>query len=1335
MKRRVKLAVTWLCVFAVFFGFIPHTLQSADAAAQDPIWPESGAVKLSKTAKPTGTPGEWKITLTAEGKNVEAGDTDVVLVLDKSDSMRSYKRLDNAKKAAEKFVNTLLFSNVKTRIALVTFSTSSEDTSSGFLGQNDKQQLLNNIKGISASGGTNIQSALYTAHRLLATKSSAKNKFIVLLSDGAPTFSSPAKKAASYSWPNNKYNFVLSDFDYTKTIGSGNSYQLSSGLFGDRYTIGNYTVKDNGIPTISQAKASKDAGINIYSIGLEVGNDANAVYVLKNSASANNYYPSDSAELEKVFSELAGKISYAAENAVVKDPMGEMFNLIFKGNAPVENQDYKVSQGTVKWDAASETFVWDVGNIVEGSPATLTYTIKMDSSKNPSADVNYPTNGRTTIEYTDVNQQRTSKEFEVPQVSFGKGSILVKGYKVNDQGEPINADGKVVERVDLAEQLYSGSFTVNGKDALDIGPKYKVPAPKLDNYVLKKGTDPTEETLTIQEPNKTIWFGYALAPQKLTIKYVDRETGKSIANDDSSLSGTIGQTITLKALDIPGYTPEKTEVQYTFKAKDNEYTFFYKKTDLPITIKFVDKDTSKSIADDDTSRSGKVGEAVTLKALDIPGYTPEKAEITYTVKATDNVVTFFYKANAQKVNIHYIDQDTKLPIAKDSSKDGKTGESVTLTALEITGYTPVNPEVRYTFTAEANQENTFFYTKNAPVERTVHVHYKEADTGAVLKESTSTSGKVGETVTLKAEDITINGVVYVPNTYEHEYTITDKEEQSYTFIHTKKNVIPQERTVHVHYKDAATGTVLKESTSTSGKVGATITLRAEDITVDGVIYVPASYQHEYAVTEQAEQSYTFFYSKKELPTYFVTVHHLEEGTDAVLHEPTTVSGKSGEVVHVTAEPISVADAVYQPIKFNHDITIEGTPEQLYTIYYKKGEPVEPLLLTVLHLDKETLAPLAEPTSLKGKAGEHITLKPTPITVTDAVYNPEHAAYDYVFTGEATQTFSILYIKNPITHPDQHVTIKYVEQGTGKQLVNPTTKNGKAGEKVELTALSISGYTPVKSTDTYTFTDKEGQEYIFYYTRNSSGGGSSSGGSSSYYPSSKPLPQVPPVQPLPPVPKLETSYHYNYINGYPDGKIKPENLISREEVAVIFYRLMENSTRANFLKGTNSYKDIAEKRWSNRHISTMENAGIIKGYPDGSFLPERPITRAEFAAIASRFDKLNEQPNTMFSDISGHWAEKYIVSAANKGWIKGYKNGTFKPNQYITRAEAMAFINSVLNRKVHNDEIHKDAKKWPDITPTNWYYSDVMEATNYHDYHRIKDNFESWDKVNADVVYP
>ncbi len=200
-------------------------------------------------------------------------------------------------------------------------------------------------------------------------------------------------------------------------------------------------------------------------------------------------------------------------------------------------------------------------------------------------------------------------------------------------------------------------------------------------------------------------------------------------------------------------------------------------------------------------------------------------------------------------------------------------------------------------------------------------------------------------------------------------------------------------------------------------------------------------------------------------------------------------------------------------------------------------------------------------------------------------------------------------------------------------------------------------------------------------------------------------------------------------------VKPENNISREEVAAIFYRLMDDATRSDYMKSTSSYKDVAATRWSSKNIATMENAGIITGYPDGTFKPGRSITRAEFAAIASRFDDLDQQENTMISDIKGHWAEKYIVSAANKGWIKGYPDGTFKPNQYITRAEAMAFINSVLNRKVKVEGIHKDAKAWPDNTLNKWYYADVLEATNNHDYSRNADGAETWEQVKPDCVYP
>ncbi|WP_438349829.1 S-layer homology domain-containing protein [Paenibacillus sp. FA6] len=144
---------------------------------------------------------------------------------------------------------------------------------------------------------------------------------------------------------------------------------------------------------------------------------------------------------------------------------------------------------------------------------------------------------------------------------------------------------------------------------------------------------------------------------------------------------------------------------------------------------------------------------------------------------------------------------------------------------------------------------------------------------------------------------------------------------------------------------------------------------------------------------------------------------------------------------------------------------------------------------------------------------------------------------------------------------------------------------------------------------------------------------------------------------------------------------------------------------------------------------------IIGYPDGTFAPERPITRAEFATIASRFDKLDERTNDLFTDISGHWAERYIASSANKGWINGYADKTFRPDQYITRAEAMTLINSVLDRHVQTKDIHKDAKQWPDNKPEQWYYRDVLEATNYHDYSKKDKETEIWLKILPHRVYP
>ena len=221
----------------------------------------------------------------------------------------------------------------------------------------------------------------------------------------------------------------------------------------------------------------------------------------------------------------------------------------------------------------------------------------------------------------------------------------------------------------------------------------------------------------------------------------------------------------------------------------------------------------------------------------------------------------------------------------------------------------------------------------------------------------------------------------------------------------------------------------------------------------------------------------------------------------------------------------------------------------------------------------------------------------------------------------------------------------------------------------------------------------------------------------------------------PLAELEKTDHFAYVIGYPEGDVRPLNNITREEVAMIFYRLLTDESRDALLTDVNPFTDVESGRWSNRAISTLFNADIISGYPDGTFRPSAPITRAEFATIAAKFDDLDLGSASKFTDIVGHWAEDYITSSENKGWIKGYPDMTFKPQQDITRAEAMTLINNVLERAVPAENIHPDAIFWPDISEDDWYYEAVMEATNSHDYTIEEDGSELWTGMKANKVWP
>ena len=300
-------------------------------------------------------------------------------------------------------------------------------------------------------------------------------------------------------------------------------------------------------------------------------------------------------------------------------------------------------------------------------------------------------------------------------------------------------------------------------------------------------------------------------------------------------------------------------------------------------------------------------------------------------------------------------------------------------------------------------------------------------------------------------------------------------------------------------------------------------------------------------------------------------------------------------------------------------------------------------------------------------------------------------------------------------------VQFKDQKTGEAfkdeaVVVPVTRIPAVGEKPN------SGY-HAGAWDTSPYDNYKVQKdtvFTYTYAKNSSGG--SSGGSHHR----RPTVTIPDDVPT----GLNGDDHYAYIVGYPDKTVRPQNGITRAEVATIFFRLLTDETRnANSTK-SNSYSDVAAGAWYNHAVSTLSAMGIVKGDSHGKFNPNAPITRAEFAAIAARFDDKANTTTADFSDIASHWAKNEISAASNNGWITGYPDGTFRPDNKITRAEAMTLVNRVLKRLPETEEdLHDDMIKWSDNSDVSqWFYLDVQEATNSHYYQTKENQFEKWTKL-------
>ena len=211
-------------------------------------------------------------------------------------------------------------------------------------------------------------------------------------------------------------------------------------------------------------------------------------------------------------------------------------------------------------------------------------------------------------------------------------------------------------------------------------------------------------------------------------------------------------------------------------------------------------------------------------------------------------------------------------------------------------------------------------------------------------------------------------------------------------------------------------------------------------------------------------------------------------------------------------------------------------------------------------------------------------------------------------------------------------------------------------------------------------------------------------------------------------------HFAYIEGYPDGTVQPEGNITRAEVATMIYRLLTEERRAEIFTSECNYSDVDLQNWFNKAVASMTAGEYVNGYPNGTFLPNQKITRAEFVTIVVRFLEGERDAENPFTDIDGHWAQKYILSAVDAGWIDGYPDGTFRPQEPIKRDEAMKIMNTILHRGINEESELGDPVMFPDNADSSaWYYYEVIEATNNHETEGERPD-EDWDSNECEYEY-
>lgn len=1446
MRNKVKRTLSFLLTFVMLCSLLPMTAMAVP-----------GDVTASKTASYDAQKNEVTITMRVEGKEasqITPSKADVVLVVDNSGSMASSvgepcgkpkeefenaglfgdgfikrcpdcgaryyhgifgwfvpdicegekgsePRIDTAQKVGKAFADSILSGENDNKMAVVGFA---GDTN--WLGQKKnaikvKQDLTNNVNAVTgaldemnADGGTDYTSALQEAYNMLQDRGTTDRPgYVVFISDGAP------------------------------------------GLQGSSIGDSNWDGSD-------QAEAIKDAGYDLYTIGIALDDEADDY--LESLASDNHYqnvtgtnYASELEEILKVWAQEINTVP-AGTDAVMTDTINtEAFEYV-DGSAEAETGTISVDNGVV---------TWNIGDI----PAeTSTATFKVKPIVTPEQDTEYKTNTNVTLTYKDSNDQ----EQTIPKEQIGEPKVLIPGTKAetvtltyhanggtgdnvvvdvakNDTAT-LKTDGPTHEPKDGKKVEFLGwsakptDIIFESADAVPEGTIIKeiaVENAPVTVYAVWAYGDPVDPTTPVEDLpvflyvlNQTdgettddpAYYSYLAtgAKVKAGTSMETPYTGKKAQNQIASWNvGKLG--------DHDGYaevssTPVGAEstwemdvdgnvTEFSFQIGDETYTnadydFTWKK------LSYIDRSYKENNNDTEWKPAFHLDGVLTKKEDPVDPVDPPEWDHSKNKTATEfdkdfnsRVTLSLPSAEKELVSdvVFVLDKSTSATVENQAlgmlkqlkekaAEDGATVKvgvvifnkeaHVTEWKDLVTEYDAIEEAIKQEISSGTNTHAGLLAAQEMLAADTdvedsrKHMIFVSDGITYMFEEPAqainSQQATNGEYAIMAGNDCWgirhyyEGGDQFIPNdwnTYlqDVENHLSDVEQyiQPYDNM-SQENHIPRGNTVLPTTVDVALYKTAKlyhelgekyHCYAVLGDTGVTnypwgpdfMTYLADDKKVsfddiqEDIYYLLAKGSQ---VVDIIGQDNDYNFDVVNLDNMTITVG--SEELNKVKIQPAEFPGRTtygffkGEIADgkydfvVTYYPDGVADGEtrehfvwsinvpvgnFAPVQFSYDVhlTDPQTTKGTYTV----ATNVEAVLT---------------PVDSNGTKG-----KPEKFPVPELTYEVKGggSTTEHLMTVIVEGKGNVV-VKDVQTVGANDTEVVEIPFGVEKQKFEMEAADGWKLDKVEVT---INGKTEnLGDVDKYEMDESliDGAVLKAVFVKDNDGG---SGGGGSHRPNNKPdeTPEA-----------LNGDDHFDYVVGYSDGLVHPERNITRAEVASIFFRLLQDDVREKNLTDQNPFNDVFTDDWFNVAVSTMYDMDIVYGRDNNNFDPNAYITRAEFAAIAARFDSEGYSGENLFTDIDGHWAANQINRAAEKGWISGYPDGTFGPDRYITRAEAVTMINRVLNRLPESaDALHEDMNVFPDnMDTTAWYYLAIQEATSSHEYEKDKDGvYETWTDVLPD----